>query len=231
MKTVQKLLIAGALAAGITGAFAGNFTFVANAEDAPLTDAENVQKVVTEYSDLWTGTVVFKTGVPVQWYVHVPEDTEPKGCGATIKIPGLGWGTDTRNKEEDHLTLEKGQNLVYEFTPAETGDILVTCWMGSACHYNYIHVTADGIPDSNAVTGGRGTTVPAATDTAETTTTAVQTTTTAATTTTVTTTTAANSGSGSDATPNPKTGNSGAGVALLLLLTSLGTAVLTSKRK
>ena len=98
MKTVQKLLIAGALAAGITGAFAGNFTFVANAEDAPLTDAENVQKVVTEYSDLWTGTVVFKTGVPVQWYVHVPEDTEPKGCGATIKIPSLGWGTDSSRR-------------------------------------------------------------------------------------------------------------------------------------
>jgi hypothetical protein len=41
--------------------------------------------------------------------------------------------------------------------------------MGSACHYNYIHVTEDGVPDSNAKTGGRGTAMPAETSTAQTT--------------------------------------------------------------
>ena len=147
MNTLQKILIAGAIAASVTSAFAGNLTFIVNAEDSQKPAAETdsaVQKVVTEYSDLWTGTVAFKTGTPVQWYVHVPEDTEPKGCGATIKIPSLGWGTDTHNKEEGHLTLKKGDNLVYEFTPEKAGDFIFTCWMGSGCHSNYLHVTDDG---------------------------------------------------------------------------------------
>ena len=142
MNTLQKLLIAGTIAAGITGAFATSLPVVVQAEETQTDPA--VQKIVTEYSDLWTGTITFQTGTPVQWYVHVPEDTEPKGCGATIKIPGLGWGTDTHNKEEGHLTLQKGDNLVYEFTPEKAGDFIFTCWMGSGCHFNYLHVTDDG---------------------------------------------------------------------------------------
>ncbi|MBP0989510.1 MAG: hypothetical protein J6S92_14715, partial [Oscillospiraceae bacterium] len=61
---------------------------------------------------LWTGNITVKLGVPVKWIVNVPEGTEPSGCSATIKIPGLGWGTDTRSKEEGHLTLVQGDNLV-----------------------------------------------------------------------------------------------------------------------
>ena len=100
------------------------------------------QKVVTEYDDLWSQSVEVTAGETVKWYVNVPEGTEPKGCKATIKIPGLGWGTDTHNKEEGHLKLTQGENFVYEFTPEEEGDILYTCWMGSSCHKGYIHVTA-----------------------------------------------------------------------------------------
>ena len=100
------------------------------------------QKVVTEYDDLWRQSVEVTAGETVKWYVNVPEGTEPKGCKATIKIPGLGWGTDTHNKEEGHLKLTQGENFVYEFTPEEEGDILYTCWMGSSCHKGYIHVTA-----------------------------------------------------------------------------------------
>ena len=107
-------------------------------------EAETEQKIVTEYSELWNGTISAKVGELVKWYVNVPEGTEPKGCGATIKIPDLGWGTDSHNKEEGHLTLTQGENFVYEFTPEKTGDILFTCWMGSNCHYNYIHITEDG---------------------------------------------------------------------------------------
>lgn len=88
--------------------------------------------------------ISFKVGEHIQWYVHVPEGTEPKGCGATIKIPGLGWGTEGKSKEEGHLTLTQGDNLVYEFTPDKTGDYIFSCWMGSGCHSNYIHVTNDG---------------------------------------------------------------------------------------
>ena len=111
-------------------------------------ETDSVQIVITEYSELWTGNIKVKAGIPVKWYVSVSEDDVLLGCAKTIKIPGLGWGTDTHNKEENHLTLEKGQNFVYEFTPEETGDILFTCWMGSACHYNYIHVISDEVPES-----------------------------------------------------------------------------------
>ncbi len=111
------------------------------------------QEVVTQYDDLWTGNITVKAGVHVKWYVYVPEGTALNGCAKTIKIPGLGWGTDSHNKNEGHLTLETGKNFVYEFTPEKTGDILFTCWMGSGCHYNYIHVTADGLPSADADTG------------------------------------------------------------------------------
>ena len=107
-------------------------------------EADETTVLVTKYADLWTGNISVKAGDTVKWYVNVPEDVTPKGCGATIKIPDLGWGTDSHNKEEGHLTLVQGENYVYEFTPENTGDILFTCWMGSGCHHNYIHVTEDG---------------------------------------------------------------------------------------
>ena len=84
--------------------------------------AEDTTTLVTEYSDLWSGDISVKAGDTVKWYVNVPEGTEPKGCGATIKIPDLGWGTDSHNKEEGHLTLVQGENFVYEFTEYEERD-------------------------------------------------------------------------------------------------------------
>ena len=80
------------------------FLLTAVSFNFPLkTDAEDtVQILVTEYADLWTSEeITVSAGSPVRWYVHVPEGTEPKGCRATIKIPSLGWGTDTYNKEEN----------------------------------------------------------------------------------------------------------------------------------
>ncbi len=130
MATTRKKITAAA--AALTVALAGI---------APISAAAE-QVVVTEYDELWTRNIEVKAGESVKWYVNVPEGTEPKGCKATIKIPGLGWGTDTHNKEEGHLKLEQGENFVYEFTPEEEGDILYTCWMGSGCHKGYIHVLA-----------------------------------------------------------------------------------------
>ncbi|MCR5122656.1 MAG: fibronectin type III domain-containing protein [Ruminococcus sp.] len=135
-----------------SGTAAGKPSESSGTADARKDQEEQV--IVTEYSELWTGNITVKVGVPVKWYVNVPEGTALNGCAKTIKIPGLGWGTDTHNKEEGHLTLETGKNFVYGFTPKETGDILFTCWMGSGCHHNYIHVTADGKPDPDAKTGG-----------------------------------------------------------------------------
>lgn len=115
-----------------------------NSEKNEEQNDENVQTIVTDYADLWTGAISAKPGKTIKWYVNVPEDVEPKGCGATIKIPDLGFGTDTHNKEEGHIVLKKGENFIYEFTPEKTGDILFTCWMGSGCHFNYFHITEDG---------------------------------------------------------------------------------------
>ena len=142
-----------------SGDSAGENEFILDAANTPentQTEAEE-QKIVAEYDQLWTSNITVKAGVPVKWYVNVPEGTELLGCARTIKIPDLGWGTDSSNKEEGHLTLEQGENFIYEFTPDEVGDILFTCWMGSQCHYNYIHVTTDGVPNPDAKTGGRGT--------------------------------------------------------------------------
>ena len=106
--------------------------------------ADNPTVLVTEYADLWNSSITVKAGETVKWYVNVPEGTELKGCSATIKIPELGLGTDSNDKEDEHVTLAQGENFIYEFTPTEEGDILFSCWMGSGCHHNYIHVTADG---------------------------------------------------------------------------------------
>jgi hypothetical protein len=107
-----------------------------------------IVEIVTDYNDLWeSDDIVVKVGVPVRWYVYAASGSLPTvgmTCGKTIKIPGLGWGTDTYNKDEGHLTLAEGKNFVYEFTHAEIGDIQFSCWMGSDCHGNVIHVTADG---------------------------------------------------------------------------------------
>ena len=188
---------------------------VTTSTESTVTTAVSEQTIITEYADLWKGNITVKQGVPVKWYVNVPDGTELKGCGATIKIPDLGWGTDTNNKNENHLTLTSGQNLVYEFTPQEAGDILFTCWMGSGCHYNYIHVTADGTPDSNAKTGGRGTNMTSATVSTQTS----------------TTTTAAKNNNSANTTDSPKTGDNGNIAAELLLFGSLGTAYLFRKRR
>jgi hypothetical protein len=115
---------------------------------------EGVQEIITPYTQLWSSdSITVKAGVPVRWYVEAAPGSLPKmgmACGKTIKIPGLGWGTDSYNDGEGHLTLVEGKNLVYEFTPVEPGEILFTCWMGSECHSNYIHVTAGGAPISDA---------------------------------------------------------------------------------
>lgn len=126
-----------------------------------IPDTTNAQVIITKYSDLWqskdaddfSSPIYVTAGIPVIWYVDVPEDVKVKGCGSTIKIPGIGWGTDSYNKEEGHLQLTNGRNLIQRpnakagdlilFTPTEKTDILFTCWMGSGCHKNYIRVVAN----------------------------------------------------------------------------------------
>lgn len=87
MNTVQKILIAGAIAAGFTGVFADSLSFVASAEETQTETESAVQKVVTEYSDLWTGTITLQTGVPVQWYVHVPRIPSPRSAAQRSRFP------------------------------------------------------------------------------------------------------------------------------------------------
>ncbi|MBQ5339607.1 MAG: LPXTG cell wall anchor domain-containing protein, partial [Oscillospiraceae bacterium] len=160
------------------------------------------------------------------WIVNVPEGTETSGCSATIKIPGFGWGTDTSNKEERHLTLVQGDNLVYEFTPQETGDFLFTCWMGSGCHSNYIHVTAGGIPDSNAIKGINGHTESAHTEQSTSTISG-----TTATTAKVTATASRTAAAASAGAAGPKTGEHSLAGMIALLFSFLGIVFVTGKRR
>jgi hypothetical protein len=87
---------------------------------------------------LFTATV----GVPVEWYVHVDGNPTPHmgmKCVSTIKIPGYEGWTDT-SAHQNEIQLVSGRNHVYDFTPSKAGEIKVTCWMGSECHYSLIKV-------------------------------------------------------------------------------------------
>ena len=138
MKKTTRSISSVIAAFALAGAIASVNAVTATAADT----TEDTQIIVTQYADLWKSEeITAQAGKPVKWYVEVPDDVTPKGCGATIKIPDLGFGTDTHNKEEGHIVLQQGENFIYEFTPEETGDILFTCWMGSGCHKNYIHIT------------------------------------------------------------------------------------------
>ena len=137
---------------GVLAAFAlAGVLITANAPFTAAAESDDTKIIYTDYADLWESEdITVEAGTHVKWYVVVPDDTEPKGCGATVKIPGLGFGTDTHNKEEGHIVLQKGENFIYEFTPEEAGDILFTCWMGSGCHKNYIHVTEASAPETSS---------------------------------------------------------------------------------
>lgn len=99
------------------------------------------QVIITPYEDLWKEPIEVEAGTPIEWYVSLPEGTELKGCGATVKIPGYEAWTDDFDKTQNHIVLAEGNNLIYKFDTLEPGDILFACWMGSGCHKNYIHVT------------------------------------------------------------------------------------------
>ncbi|MDR0613039.1 MAG: FixH family protein [Dysgonamonadaceae bacterium] len=106
--------------------------------------SENGLELVVPYSALWNGTIVVKAGETFSFYVDVPAGASLAGCGSTVKIPGYEEWTDSFNQNQGHIQLAEGKHTVYSLTPAEEGDILFTCWMGSGCHKNVIHVTADG---------------------------------------------------------------------------------------
>lgn len=164
-KYAKKTLTLGFTFLFTIGAVANESQPLLHAETTTLTQnsqaIETKQVITTNLADLWQdkkgeqeiSPIYVTVGIPVVWYVEVPTDVTPKGCKYTIKIPGLGWGTDSYNKEEGHLQFVNGSNLIQKtdvadktdilFTPAETGDILFTCWMGSECHKNYIRVVSD----------------------------------------------------------------------------------------
>ena len=138
MRTFVKKTVSALLGLSVLYAAGSAFSIHASAADP------EPQILDTSYADLWNSIISVKAGAPVKWVVSVPEDTELKGCGATIKVSDPEWEKAYEDKEEQYLKLTQGENIIYEFTPAEESDILFTCWMGANCHHNYIHVTADG---------------------------------------------------------------------------------------
>ena len=138
MRIIVKKTVSVLLGLSVLSAAGNAFSFRVFAADS------EPQVLETNYADLWNSTISVRAGATVKWVVSVPEDTELKGCGATIKVSEPEWEKAYEDKEEQYLKLTQGENIIYEFTPAKESDILFTCWMGANCHHNYIHVTADG---------------------------------------------------------------------------------------
>lgn len=95
--------------------------FSKNDSEVIIATAETVdgaQLVTTELSSNGYEPISVKAGIPLKWTIHADAE-DITGCNNTILIPAY-------NIEKP---LEPGDNLI-EFTPAESGTIPFSCWMG-----------------------------------------------------------------------------------------------------
>ncbi len=81
-------------------------------------DDENVQRITSEFSSGQYAPITVKQGVPVVWTISVTEK-DLNGCNNPMIIPAYGI----------EKKLVPGDNTI-EFTPAESGVIAYSCWMG-----------------------------------------------------------------------------------------------------
>jgi plastocyanin domain-containing protein len=81
--------------------------------------AQVIKASYTLNGDIQPNTFTVKAGKTVRFEVDVKEDGQ--GCMSTIMVPGL-YNTPQ--------LLDKGSNLVMEFTPVKAGEYKITCAMG-----------------------------------------------------------------------------------------------------
>jgi len=79
---------------------------------------DGVQTVTTRLSPGRYEPITVQKGVPVKWVIQARKD-DINGCNNEIVIPEF----KVRKK------LKTGENII-EFTPAETGTFVYSCWMG-----------------------------------------------------------------------------------------------------
>ncbi|MBK5246530.1 MAG: sulfite exporter TauE/SafE family protein [Peptostreptococcaceae bacterium] len=79
---------------------------------------DGVQTVTTKLTSRGYEPISVKAGIPVKWNIQAAAE-DINGCNGTIIIPAY-------NIEK---SLEPGDNII-EFTPAESGTIPFSCWMG-----------------------------------------------------------------------------------------------------
>ncbi|MBQ8490188.1 MAG: sulfite exporter TauE/SafE family protein [Pseudobutyrivibrio sp.] len=87
-------------------------------EEVVSESSEGIQRVQSQVDYSYYEPITVKAGVPVEWTIVVPEG-KLTGCNSQIIVPEFGL----------QIPLQEGENIV-EFTPAETGTIPFTCWMG-----------------------------------------------------------------------------------------------------
>ena len=88
--------------------------------DATKAVIENGKQTLTmsaTYNGYTPNVLYVQKGIPVNWVINGDEITS---CNNAIVVPTL----------DIEAKVKKGENIVQEFTPTETGDINFSCWMG-----------------------------------------------------------------------------------------------------
>ncbi len=92
----------------------------ANAKEPTVNgDVQILKSIYTTSTDIQPNTFTVKAGQPVRMELDVQDDGS--GCMGSFAIPGLSSKVEM---------LNKGNTLVYEFTPTSTGTYNITCAMG-----------------------------------------------------------------------------------------------------
>ena len=87
-------------------------------EDGYAVVRDGVQYVYSEVDYGSYPAITVQAGIPVRWTIYADE-SKLTGCNNEIIVPAYNLD----------IPLEAGENIV-EFTPAQTGVVPYTCWMG-----------------------------------------------------------------------------------------------------
>lgn len=89
-------------------------------KDVQLIKATFIDTNANSTTDIAPNEFTVQSGKPVRFEIYA--EVEGQGCMSTIEIPKLA---DTPQ------FLQRGKTIVFEFTPKEKGDYLITCAMGA----------------------------------------------------------------------------------------------------
>ena len=119
--TAAKPATVGCGCGGSGGSCGGGAKITPNTTDTPAVESNDVQLIKATYTvsgDVQPNSFTVKAGKPVRFEVYAKEDGA--GCMGTIQI---------QNLYENIQQFRKGETVVMEFTPKESGNYLVTCAM------------------------------------------------------------------------------------------------------